>query len=142
MLMMFVKTTTVRTLPPLGDAYRSHDSKHGYWFVAQQQLTSHNGDATRGLNIAANATFHDKDTNFVDNYQSLMFVYKGPFDARPKDDVGIGAARIHVNDDVKKNAELVNASNGVTDYDNPRSRHCVTPSTTTRSTTASTSPTG
>ncbi|CAI8703463.1 Porin B [Pseudomonas sp. IT-347P] len=102
-----------------GDAYKTHNSKSGYWFVAQQQLTSHNGDATRGLNIAANATFHDKDTNFIDNYQSVMFVYKGPFDARPKDDVGIGAARIHVNDDVKKNAELLNASNGVSDYDNP-----------------------
>ncbi|VVN30261.1 carbohydrate porin [Pseudomonas fluorescens] len=102
-----------------GDAYKSHNSKSGYWFVAQQQLTSHNGDATRGLNIAANATFHDKDTNFIDNYQSVMFVYKGPFDARPKDDVGIGAARIHVNDDVKKNAELLNVSNGVSDYDNP-----------------------
>ncbi|POA48113.1 porin [Pseudomonas sp. MPR-ANC1] len=102
-----------------GDAYKTHSSKHGYWFVAQQQLTSHNGDATRGLNIAANATFHDKDTNFIDNYQSVMFVYKGPFDARPKDDIGIGAARIHVNDDVKKNAELLNASNGVSDYDNP-----------------------
>lgn len=102
-----------------GDAYKTHSSKHGYWFVAQQQLTSHNGDASRGLNIAANATFHDKDTNFIDNYQSVMFVYKGPFDARPKDDVGIGAARIHVNDDVKKNAELLNVSNGVSDYDNP-----------------------
>jgi len=101
-----------------GADYKSHSSKSGYWFVAQQQLTSHNGDATRGLNIAANATFHDKDTNFIDNYQSVMFVYKGPFDARPKDDVGIGAARIHVNKDVKRNAELLNASNGVSDYDN------------------------
>ena len=101
-----------------GDDYKSHNSKSGYWFVAQQQLTSHNGDATRGLNIAANATFHDKDTNFIDNYQSVMFVYKGPFDARPKDDIGIGAARIHVNKDVKRNAELLNASNGVSDYDN------------------------
>ncbi|MBC3270653.1 MULTISPECIES: carbohydrate porin [unclassified Pseudomonas] len=101
-----------------GDAYKTHSSKSGYWFVAQQQLTTHNGDATRGLNIAANATFHDKDTNFIDNYQSVMFVYKGPFDARPKDDIGIGAARIHVNKDVKRNAELLNASNGVSDYDN------------------------
>lgn len=99
--------------------YRTHNSKKGYWFVAQQQLTTHNGDASRGLNIAANATFHDKETNTVDNYQSLMLVYKGPFDARPKDDVGIGAARLHVNNDVKKNAELLNASNGVSDYDNP-----------------------
>ena len=101
---------------PTGQPYRMHDSKHGYWLVVQQQLTSHNGDASRGLNVAANATFHDKATNIVDNYQSLMFVYKGPFDARPKDDIGIGFARIHVNDEVKKNAELANAAIGVTNY--------------------------
>ncbi len=102
-----------------GNGFRVHNSKHGYWFVGQQQLTTHNGDASRGLNVAANATFHDKDTNVIDNYQSLMFVYKGPFDARPKDDIGIGMARIHINDDVKKNAELANAAIGVSDYDNP-----------------------
>ncbi|MGG5240998.1 carbohydrate porin [Pseudomonas lurida] len=99
--------------------FRTRSSKKGYWFVAQQQLTTHNGDASRGLNIAANATFHDKETNLVDNYQSIMLVYKGPFDARPKDDIGIGVARLHVNDDVKKNSELLNAANGVNDYDNP-----------------------
>ncbi|WP_300733018.1 carbohydrate porin [Pseudomonas sp.] len=102
-----------------GQSYRVRHSKHGYWIVAQQQLTSHNGDASRGLNIAVNATFHDKATNIVDNYQSLMLVYKGPFDARPKDDIGIGAARIHVNGEVKKNAELANAALGVTDYSDP-----------------------
>ena len=102
-----------------GADFRTRSSKKGYWFVAQQQLTTHNGDASRGLNIAANATFHDKETNLVDNYQSLMLVYKGPFDARPKDDVGIGVARLHVNDDVKKNSELLNDARGVSDYDNP-----------------------
>ena len=102
-----------------GADFRTRSSKKGYWFVAQQQLTTHNGDASRGLNIAANATFHDTETNLVDNYQSLMLVYKGPFDARPKDDVGIGAARLHVNNDVKRNSELLNAANGVSDYDNP-----------------------
>ena len=102
-----------------GQDYRVRDSKHGYWFVVQQQLTSHNGDASRGLHIAANATFHDKATNIVDNYPSLMFVYQGPFDARPKDDIGIGAARIHVNDDVKKSAEQINAAIGATDYSDP-----------------------
>ncbi len=99
-----------------GDAYRSHSSKSGYWFVAQQQLTDHNGDKNRGLHIAANATFHDKDTNTVDNYQQLMLTYKGPFNARPKDDVGIGIARIHVNEDVQKNRKLINAGNGFNDY--------------------------
>ncbi len=99
-----------------GADYRTRSSKKGYWFVAQQQLTTHNGDASRGLNIAANATFHDKETNTVDNYQSIMLVYKGPFDARPIDDVGIGAARLHVNDDVRKNAQLLNEAGGFTDY--------------------------
>ncbi|KAA0943856.1 MULTISPECIES: carbohydrate porin [unclassified Pseudomonas] len=103
---------------PNNKDYATHSSKHGYWFVAQQQLTTHNGDASRGLNIAANATFHDKDTNTVDNYQSVMLVYKGAFDSRPKDDMGIGIARIHVNDDVAKNAKLANAVNGIDDYDN------------------------
>ncbi|AZF65703.1 MULTISPECIES: carbohydrate porin [unclassified Pseudomonas] len=100
-----------------GLPYRTRSSKTGYWGVVQQQLTTHNGDASRGLNIAANVTFHDKDTNVVDNYQSLMLVYKGPFDARTKDDVGIGISRIHANDDVKKNSELINAAKGFTDYD-------------------------
>ncbi|MBD8613076.1 carbohydrate porin [Pseudomonas putida] len=102
-----------------GASYKSHSSKHGAWIVAQQQLTSHNGSAARGLSIFANATVHDKDTNFVDNYQQIGLTYMGPFDARPKDDIGVGIARIHVNDDVRKNRRLVNDLNNVADYDNP-----------------------
>lgn len=102
-----------------GGDFKSHKDKHGWWVVAQQQLTSHNGDTSRGLSIFANATVHDKATNFVDNYQQIGFVYKGPFDARPKDDIGIGVARIHVNDDAQDNRRLVNAVNGIDDYDNP-----------------------
>ncbi|WP_409438352.1 carbohydrate porin, partial [Pseudomonas aeruginosa] len=77
------------------------------------------GDASRGLSLFANLTVHDKATNVVDNYQQLGVVYKGPFDARPKDDIGLGIARIHVNDDVKKRQRLVNQVNGIDDYDNP-----------------------
>ena len=102
-----------------GAGYKSHSSKHGGWIVAQQQITTHNGDASRGLNVFANATVHDKDTNFVDNYQQVGLVYNGPFDARPKDAIGFGVARIHVNDDAQKNRRLINSQNGVDDYDNP-----------------------
>jgi porin len=102
-----------------GASYKSHSSKHGAWIVAQQQLTSHNGSAARGLSIFANATVHDKDTNVVDNYQQIGLTYMGPFDARPKDDIGVGIARIHVNDDVRKNRRLVNDLNNIQDYDNP-----------------------
>ena len=102
-----------------GASYKSHSSKHGAWIVAQQQLTSRNGSNARGLSIFANATVHDKDTNFVDNYQQIGLTYLGPFDARPKDDIGVGIARIHVNDDVRKNRRLVNDLNNIEDYDNP-----------------------
>lgn len=105
--------------PISGGAFKSHSSKHGWWIVAQQQLTAHNGDSSRGLSIFANATVHDKDTNFVDNYQQIGFTYKGPFDSRPKDDIGIGVARIHVNDDVQDRVRLTNLINGIDDYDNP-----------------------
>jgi len=102
-----------------GAGFKSHSSKHGWWVVAQQQVTAHGGDASRGLSLFANFTVHDKATNVVDNYQQVGLVYKGAFDARPKDDIGFGIARIHVNDDVKKRAEQLNAQNGINDYDNP-----------------------
>lgn len=76
------------------------DHKQGAWVVAKQQLTAHNGDANRGLTGFINLTFHDSDTNKVDNMQNIGLVYKGPFDARPKDDIAIGFSRISINDDV------------------------------------------
>ncbi|KWR80664.1 porin, partial [Pseudomonas sp. PI1] len=39
-----------------GNAFKSHGSKHGWWVVAQQQVTAHDGDASRGLSLFANFT--------------------------------------------------------------------------------------
>lgn len=102
-----------------GEPFKSHDSKHGWWVVAQQQVTAHDGDASRGLSLFANFTVHDEATNTVQDYQQVGLVYKGLFDGRPKDDIGLGFARIHINDDVTKRQEQLNAVNGVSDYDNP-----------------------
>jgi len=102
-----------------GKAFKSHGSKHGAWLVAQQQLTSRASDASRGLSVFANATVHDKSTNLIDNYQQLGVLYTGAFDARPKDVIGLGVARIHVNEDVRKLATLLNTLSGIDDYDNP-----------------------
>ncbi|ENA30023.1 hypothetical protein HMPREF1487_08277 [Pseudomonas sp. HPB0071] len=96
-----------------------HSSKHGYWVVAKQQLTKHNGDASRGLSVFANFTVHDKATNKVDNYIQAGVVYKGPFDARPKDDIGFGVARIHTNSDARDAQRAANLATGIDDYDNP-----------------------
>ena len=102
-----------------GNDFKRHSSKHSAWFSFQQQLTADSSDASRGLTLFASATIHDKAASLIDNSQQIGIVYKGPFDVRPKDDIGLGINRIHVNDDVRKRAEELNALNGVSDYDNP-----------------------
>lgn len=102
-----------------GAAYRSSSSKHGLWIGAQQQVTSLASDQSRGLSVFANATVHDKKTNAIDNYVQAGLVFKGPFDARAKDDIGFALARVHVNPAYRKNARLVNQAAGLYDYDNP-----------------------
>ncbi|NBA95715.1 carbohydrate porin [Pseudomonas sp. R5(2019)] len=105
--------------PVTGGEFKSHSSKHGAWIVAQQQLTSRAGSPKRGLGVFFNATVHDKETNLVDNFLQVGVTYKGPFDARPNDDFGIGVARIHVNEDVARHARLSNQIAGIADYENP-----------------------
>ncbi|PRA61586.1 porin [Pseudomonas sp. MYb187] len=105
-----------------GQAYRSSSSKHGFWLGAQQQVTSQASDHSRGLSVFANATLHDKKTNAIDNYVQAGVVYKGPFDARAKDDIGFALARVHVNPAYRKNAQAINEASGITDFDNPAYR--------------------
>lgn len=102
-----------------GQAAKSQSSKSGWWVMGRQQLTTRNGDATRGLSVFASATFHDKETSSIDSFQNIGLVYLGLFDARPKDDFGLGVARIHINDDVTKRQRQINAASGISDYDNP-----------------------
>lgn len=103
-----------------GQAPKSRSSKHGAWIIGQQQLTAHNGDASRGLSVFASLTMHDKATSGIESFQNIGAVYKGPFDARPKDDIGVGIARLKVNDDVTKRQRLINDSTGISDYDDPQ----------------------
>jgi porin len=102
-----------------GLAPKSRSSKHGAWIMGQQQLTAHHGDASRGLSVFASLTVHDKATSGIESFQNIGAVYKGPFDARPKDDIGLGVARLKVNGDVTKRQRLINDSTGITDYDDP-----------------------
>jgi len=102
-----------------GAAYRSASSKHGVWLGAMQQITQHAGDASRGLTVFAMGTAHDRKTSKVDHYLSVGAIYKGPFDARPKDDVGLALSEVHVNAAYRKNAALTNQVNGIDDYGNP-----------------------
>ncbi|WP_297845708.1 carbohydrate porin [Pseudomonas sp.] len=96
-----------------GNDYRSDSSRHGFWLVGKQQLTSVAGDNSRGLTMTASATFQDRATTPVDSYQKVSLVYKGPFDARPTDTLGIGVARIHASSLFLRNATTANQQSGL-----------------------------
>ena len=86
----------------IGSITNQKDHHQGGWLVAKQQLTAHNGDASRGLSGFVNLTVHDTDTNQVSDMQNIGLVYKGLMDSRPYDEIAVGVARININDDVNE----------------------------------------
>ncbi|WP_017346626.1 carbohydrate porin [Pantoea sp. A4] len=100
-------------------AYQNEAHAYGGYVLLQQQLTAQGGDAKRGLGIRVQAVMNDHKTSKTDNYQSLALTWRGPFDARPDDEIGIGAARIHVNSAYTTALRQQNAYNGETDYNSP-----------------------
>jgi len=97
------------------------DTAHAYggYLLAQQQITSVNGDASRGLTLTVQGVMNDKKTSKTDNFQSIAFTYVGLFDARPQDEIGFGVGRIHVNSDFSQTQRQQNDANGVNSYNNP-----------------------
>lgn len=89
----------------------SYDTDHAYggYLLAQQQITALNGDVDRGITLIAQAVINDHNTSKTDNYQALALTWKGPFDTRPQDEIGIGASRIHVNSSYTRMMDRDNA---------------------------------
>ena len=67
------------------------------WLAVEQQLTS-TGSGRQGLHSFANFTWHDRDTNKVDNSQQIGVKYIGLVDTQPNDILGLAVNRVHVND--------------------------------------------
>jgi porin len=105
--------------PLTGLPFREQGHKYGAWLVAEQRLTAHANDPDRGLRLFANLTFEDKDTSRISDFQQLGLVYTGLFDARPRDEIGLGLARIGVNGDLRRFQRLTNQVNGIADYYDP-----------------------
>ena len=100
-------------------AYQDQDHAYGGYLLLQQQLTAQDGDVNRGLGVRVQAVMNDHKTSKTDNYQSIAFTWKGPFDARPDDEIGVGAARIHVNSNYTRSLRQQNQANGESSFDSP-----------------------
>jgi len=93
--------------------YRSHGRRHGWWIIGKQQLTNVGADSQRGLSLTTSATFQDRATTAVGSYQKVSLNYVGPFDARPRDELGFGIARMQVSKGLRRNADAANDSSGL-----------------------------
>ena len=93
------------------------DGKYSFWLNAQQQLTQHGADSKRGLYISFNGVVNDKATTSVESTQQLALWYKGPFESRPNDSIGLGFANYVVNDRVTDKQIASNESRGYYSYD-------------------------
>ncbi|WP_445117043.1 carbohydrate porin [Acinetobacter sp. WZC-1] len=87
------------TQPYVPADFDADNHKWAAWLSGKQQLTTHHGDPSRGLTVMGQATFYDSKTGAYSDAENLALVYKGPLDARPKDEIGIGVVRIGVNTD-------------------------------------------
>lgn len=79
------------------------------WLAIEQQLTS-TGSGRQGLHSFANFTWHDRDTNKVDNSQQIGVKYIGLVDSQPNDILGLAVNRVHVNDGFADSRPAFNAS--------------------------------
>ncbi|MCU4414100.1 carbohydrate porin [Acinetobacter sp. WU_MDCI_Axc73] len=93
------------------------NNKHSIWLNAQQQVFSPENDATRGLFVSANFTFNDPATTVVKTSQQLAFWYKGAFDQRPNDTIGLGFAHFDVNPRVRDRQNVANQALGLNETD-------------------------
>ncbi len=73
--------------------------KQGGWFTAKQQLIRQDTDSDRGLSGFINITVHDSKNNAIKNMQNVGLIYKGLLEQRPQDELALGVARIHANDE-------------------------------------------
>lgn len=101
-----------------GNDYRSNTSRHGFWWVGKQQLTTVDGDPHRGLTITGSVSFYDRASTPVDSYQKISMIYQGPLSARPADALGFGVARVHASSRLLRNATTANEQSGLS-YEDP-----------------------
>lgn len=85
------------------------EHKNGTWISAKQQLTSHAGDVNRGLTLMGQVAVYDNKTSIFNDAETLAVTYKGLFDQRKQDEIGLGISRIAV--DSRQNPHLNNEIN-------------------------------
>ena len=93
---------------PLG-----HQERSGVYGVAVQELYRPNPDEpTRNLSAFLRVTFADPRTSPLDEQETLGLVYKGFWDARPSDWIGVAIGQSHASSAAARGIAAANAFGG------------------------------
>ena len=112
-----VSNTAEEPLEIAGGTPRMHHGQYGAYLSFEQRLTAPmDGDAKRGLSVFLNATYADRRTSTLDSQIALGMLYRGPFAARPRDEIGLAVGETHVNSRI---AALERLQNGLGDTSVP-----------------------
>lgn len=98
---------------------RMHNGRYGGYLYFMQQVTAVEGNADRGLSLFLHLAANDKETATMDYQAQIGAIFKGPFTSRPKDYIGFGASKMHINRRLAHRAELANGLKGISDYQDP-----------------------
>lgn len=106
---------------PLGadGGYKRHSSSHGYWTVVRQQVLHLRDDPARPVEVFTQAHINQQDTSYIRSSFNLGVTVKGPFDARPRDQLGVALGRVEVSPQFARRQRLLNSLSGETDYTSP-----------------------
>lgn len=74
--------------------YRSYGVTPFLWGAFNQQITRHAEDATRGMSISGSGSLADQRSNRTFYSAAMSVRYRGLFDARPQDWLGVGVGYI------------------------------------------------
>lgn len=99
--------------------YQTYDRTWFIWGGLNQQLTQHARDPNRGLSASLNFSLADQRSVPRHSIVAASLRYRGLFDARPEDWIGLGVSHVDVSKHYARNQAYKNELNNVTDYNNP-----------------------
>jgi porin len=104
----------------LSDA-QGYKEYHRTWFMwagANQQVTRHADDANRGMSLGWNIGAGDQRSNFLHIVTAASMRYRGLFDARPQDWIGLGVSYIDMSKHYSRQQQAKNETMSINDYNN------------------------
>lgn len=103
------------------DLYRAQAEYHRTWFLysgLNQQVTQRGGDPDRGMSLSWSLGVADPRSTYIHYTTAASMRYRGLFDARPDDWLGLGVSYIEMSNHYARNQAYQNEVQGVTDYGN------------------------